>query len=295
MRGQLVKTIESVMAVDKRLVLLLGDIGVYGFRNAMARYPDRAFNIGILEQATVSVAAGLASEGLVPVFHSIAPFVVERGFEQLKIDFGYQELPGVIISVGASYDYAALGCTHQCAGDVSILKTVPGMRIVVPGAADEFDSLFRQAYGDGHPIYFRLSERSHSLGIRPKFGEAVLVQEGHSGTVVAVGPMLGPVLEACADLDISVLYYTTLEPFDVAALRACAKTDRIAVVEPFYEGTLSHDVLSAFAGKRSVRVLSVGVPRKFRHSYGTTAQQDTACGLSVPALKQRLNEFFRAA
>lgn len=295
MRRQLVRTVESAMAADQRLVLLLGDIGVYGFRNALARYPERAFNVGILEQATVSMAAGLASEGLIPIFHSIAPFVVERGFEQIKIDFGYQQLPGVIISVGGSYDYAALGCTHQSAGDVALLKSVPGMRIVVPGTAEEFDVLFRQAYDGDRPIYFRLSERSHSQSIPVEFGEAALVREGRGGTVVAVGPMLGPVLEACCDLDLSVLYYTTLEPFDGARLRACATTDRIAIVEPFYEGTLSHDVLSALAGKQSVRILSLGVPRRFRHSYGTAAQQDAECELNASALKQRLNDFFCAA
>ena len=114
MRKQLVRTVEAVLSEDDRVVLLLGDIGVFGFRNAFERFPHRVYNVGILEQATISMAAGLALEGFIPIFHSIAPFAVERALEQLKIDFGYQRLPGVIISVGASYDYAALGCTHHC-------------------------------------------------------------------------------------------------------------------------------------------------------------------------------------
>lgn len=293
MRRQLVKTIESLMAEDERLVLLLGDIGVFGFRNAFARFPGRVYNIGILEQATMSLASGLAAEGFIPVFHSIAPFAVERAYEQIKIGFGYQKLNGVIVSVGASYDYAALGCTHQCPGDVEILKAIPGMRIVVPGSPIEFDELFRQGYSGDQPIYFRLGEHAHSQSVPVTYAQATVVREGELGIVVAVGPLLETTLKACRNLDVTVIYYTTLEPFDRSTLYASIKTDRIAIVEPFYEGTLCHEVISAFGASRSVRVLSIGVPREFRRSYGTVHQQDAECGLTVEAMEDKFEQFFR--
>jgi transketolase len=87
MRKQFTKTIEEIVATDEKSVLLLGDIGVFGFRNSLEKYPARAYNIGILEQATISMAAGLAKTGLIPIVHTIAPFIVERAFEQLKDDF----------------------------------------------------------------------------------------------------------------------------------------------------------------------------------------------------------------
>ena len=105
-----------------------------------SKYP-KALNIGILEQATTSFAAGLSKVGFIPIVHTIASFMVDRAFEQLKIDFGYQKLNGNFISVGGSYDYAALGCTHHCPGDIAVLKTLPGMQIVVPGTPNEFDLL----------------------------------------------------------------------------------------------------------------------------------------------------------
>jgi len=114
MRDRFSKTVELLMAEDKRLVVLLGDIGVYGFRRVFEKFPDRCYNIGICEQAVTSLAAGLASGGLIPVIYGIAPFVTERCFEQIKIDLCYQRLPAKIVSIGASYDYAALGCTHHC-------------------------------------------------------------------------------------------------------------------------------------------------------------------------------------
>ena len=120
MRKQFIETVEAIIKEDERAVLLLGDIGVFGFRKIFETHKERVFNIGILEQSTISMASGMAMTGLIPIVHTIAPFLVERGLEQLKIDFGYQKLGGNFVSVGASYDYAALGCTHHCPGDVGI-------------------------------------------------------------------------------------------------------------------------------------------------------------------------------
>ena len=122
MRKQFVQSVEKILGENSETVLLLGDIGVFGFRNAFRDYPSRVYNIGILEQATISLAGGLAKTGLIPIVHTIATFLVERCLEQLKIDFGYQQLGGNFISVGNSYDYASLGCTHHCPADIGLLK-----------------------------------------------------------------------------------------------------------------------------------------------------------------------------
>ncbi len=291
MRKQFVATIESLLDDDERLVLLLGDIGVFGFKGAFSRHPRRVFNIGILEQATISLAAGLAREGLIPVFHSIAPFVVERAYEQMKVDFGYQVLTGNFVSVGASYDYAALGCTHHCPGDVALLRAIPGFRVFVPGSAAEFDCLFRAGYAGVGPAYYRLSERSHAEKVEVEMGRATVLKKGAAGTVIAVGPLLGAVVEACRDLDVTLLYYTTLAPFDRTTLAANPTTGRIAVVEPFYEGTLAHEVAMAFPGA-PIAQMAVGVPRRFLTNYGTAAEHDVACGLTPVLLAERLRGFF---
>lgn len=178
MRKQFADTVISIMETDPRLVLLLGDIGVYGFRRAFESFPDRVYNIGILEQSTVSLASGLAMEGFVPVIHTIAPFLMERSLEQLKDDFCYQSLGGNFVSTGASFDYASLGCTHHCPGDAGILKNLPGMEIVIPGTGEEFSSLFRQAYANGHPTYFRLSESENDNSFEVQFGKASVVKTG---------------------------------------------------------------------------------------------------------------------
>ena len=72
------------------------------------------------EPTIVNMAAGLSKVGLVPVIHTIAPFITERSYEQIKLDFGYQKLPVNIISVGSAFDYSQLGCSHHCYSDVIV-------------------------------------------------------------------------------------------------------------------------------------------------------------------------------
>lgn len=280
MRGQFVKTVEPLLEKDKRVVLLLGDIGVFGFRKAFEQYPDRVYNIGILEQSTISLAAGLAMEGLIPIVHTIAPFLLERSLEQLKVDFCYQKLGGNFVSVGASYDYAALGCTHHCPGDVGILKNLPGMEIILPGTAGEFDLLFRQACFNGHPTYFRLSEKENSEGHDVKLGKAIVVRKGKLATIVAVGPLLKPVLEAAKSLDVTILYYTSVAPFDGDALRKNAVSSKILLCEPYYQGTLSGDIMNALR-PRPVFIDCLGVPRNFLTNYGRREEHDEYIGLTA--------------
>ncbi len=293
MRKQFVRTTEALMAEDERLVVLLGDISVFGFRNAFERFPGRIYNVGICEQAMTSLAAGLSKEGLVPVVHSIAPFVVERCFEQLKVDFCYQKLGGNIVSVGGSYDYAALGCTHHCPGDVAVLHTLPGMEIVVPGTPQEYDRLFRAAYANGHPTYFRLSERSNPQSFEVDFGRAQVVKSGPLATVIAVGTALGPTLAAVSDLEVTVLYYTTVAPFDAETLRRNCGTGKVALVEPYYEGTLVPEVVSALA-PAPVQIATMGVPHRFLTNYGHSAQHDEAIGLTPSGVRRCIEELIHA-
>jgi len=287
-RRQFVETLSDLLDQDSRLALLLGDIGVFGFRNAMSKHPGRVVNIGILEQATVSFAAGLAREGFYPVFHSIAPFVVERGYEQLKVDFGYQQLGGNFVSVGASFDYAALGCSHHCPGDVGALKNIPGMQLITPGSSPEFDQLFRETYNNGCPTYFRLSERSHSREHAVEFGRANVIREGGEVVIIAVGQLLDHVIEAAEGMDATILYYSTLAPFDGETLRRMAR-EKVICVEPFYEGTLAADITSALSG-RAVRLASVGVPRRFLTNYGKLDDHEEACGFKPDQLRKRFQQ-----
>lgn len=134
------------MDKDERVVILLGDIGVHAFKDVFEKYPTRCYNVGILEQSMVGMAAGLAMAGLIPIVHTIEPFLVERAFEQIKNDFGYQQLRGTIIGVDVSTTAPNLGYTHQCPYAIQMMNFIKGMYVYEPKDAIEFDSLLKAHY-----------------------------------------------------------------------------------------------------------------------------------------------------
>ena len=290
MRQQMVTTLEDLMAIDERLVVLLADISYSLFNTAHSRFSERILNLGILEQTLISTAAGLALEGFIPAVHSFVPFLVERPFEQLKDDFCFQQLGGNFISNGASYDYSVEGMTHHGPGDVQILHSLPGMQIVVPGTAAEFDVLFRESYANGSPTYYRLSVKSNDVEYPVHFGKMITVKRGKQATVIAVGSMLSAVLAAVEELDVTVLYCTTVAPFDGETLRNSSESMNIIIVEPYYEGVLVPDVCKAMQ-KTPLRVEAIGVPHKVLSHYGQPEQHDEELGLTSPGIRRRIEMF----
>lgn len=288
MRKELVNSIEHILSTDDRATLLLGDIGVFGFRNSFNKHPNRTYNIGILEQSTISLAAGMATIGLIPFVHTIAPFLVERALEQLKVDFGYQGLNGNFISVGASYDYAALGGTHHCAGDVAQLLTIPNMQIIIPGTSNEFNQLINQTYDNGSPTYYRLTEYENSYDNTVVFGKGTLIKSGSKATIICVGNMLNNVLEATKDLDVTILYYTSINPFDCELLLNNFN-EKIILVEPYYEGGLNYKINKTLKGFK-YELVNIGVPHKFLTNYGTKLEHDINLSLNVDGIKKTIEE-----
>src|SRR3954466_394903 len=136
---------------DPRVAIVLAEIGAA----SLPRHP-RVFNVGIREQLMIGVTAGLAFEGMRPVAHSYAPFLVERPYEQIKLDLGHQDVGAVLVSTGASYDGATSGRTHQAPADVALLASLPGWTIHVPGHPDEVERVFMDALRRDDRIYIRL-------------------------------------------------------------------------------------------------------------------------------------------
>src|SRR3984885_13993151 len=129
MRERFAAVTSGLLASDPRLAVVLADISADAFRPAAARFPDRVINVGIREQLMVSVAGGLALAGMRPIAHTFASFLVERPFEQIKLDLVHQGAGAVLVSAGASYDIAPGGRTHQSPGDVALLSTLPGVTV----------------------------------------------------------------------------------------------------------------------------------------------------------------------
>ncbi len=281
MRKQFVKTISKLFYLDKKIVMLLGDIGVYGFRDIFKKFPKRIFNIGILEQSMISVAAGLSNQGLKPIVHTIAPFIVSRAYEQMKIDFGYNKLKGNFVSIGASYDYASLGCTHHCPEDINLMYNIPNMQIVVPGNSEEFDTLFRQSYKNKYPTYFRLSDHENLNKFKVRFGKCNFINNKSKINILAIGPVLNFVYPLVQKYKVNLIYSTTIRPFDKKKLkRFLKKNSSLLIIEPFYSGAVLNEIKN-LVGNNKYKIENISVPFKFLTNYGKKIEHDKKLGFSL--------------
>ncbi len=279
---------------DDRVAVVLAEISTQYFTDEMREHPDRVVNIGIMEQAMVGVAAGFAMEGFLPIAHSLSPFMAERPYEQLKLDFGYQGLGGTFVGVGGSYDYGTEGGTHHAPADVGLMLGIPRMEVLIPGHGDEVEQLLRATYANDQPTYLRASVTSNAEAHDVSPGRIDVLRRGSRATVLAFGPMLDRTLGASDGLDVTVAYATSLRPFDAEGLAAIAGDRPLVVtVEPFYEGSAA-PVLTEALRHVPTRFVSIGVPRAFIHGYGTPSELDADLGLDAQAIRARLKEVLDA-
>ncbi|MEV5549648.1 transketolase [Streptomyces sp. NPDC052309] len=293
MRDRFAPVVTRLLDEDPRVAVVLAEIGKDGFAEALRRHPDRVVNVGIREQLLVGVGAGLALTGLRPVVHTFASFLVERPFEQLKLDLGHQDAGAVLVSAAASFDWPAGGYTHMAPGDVALLDTLDGWTVHVPGHPDEAETLLRQAVAAGDDkVYVRLSVQSNTEARAVDGSGFRTVREGRSGVVVAVGPVLDAVLAGTEGLDVTVLYATTVRPFDTAALRRATETAEtdVVLVEPYLAGTSTAVVNDALSDVPH-RVLGLGVARRELRRYGTVEEHVAAHGLDARSLRRRITDF----
>jgi transketolase len=306
MRDAFAATVEELLDSDPRTAVVLAEISTEQFAGALSRHPDRAINVGIREQLMIGVTGGLALTGLRAIAHSYAPFLVERAYEQIKIDLDHQGVGAILVSVGASYDRSPSGRTHHSPADVALIDTLTGWTVQVPGHPAEVGPLLRAAARHDDPVYLRLSTQSTRFPPRrlpggsfqqnsaPQPGTGLtVIRPGGRGTVVAIGPLLDPVLAATEGLDVTVAYTNTPRPFDEQGLRALvgdAGPAEVVLVEPYLAGTSARIVAGALQGVPH-RLLALGVTRTDQRIYGTPDDHARAHGLDPASLRAAIAEF----
>ncbi len=302
MRAQFTKTMMDI-GKDEKVVLLVGDIGVWGLRYFKERFPTRFYNIGICEQSMMSLSAGLALAGLIPIVHSITPFVTERCFEQIKDDFCYQGLGGNIVSVGSCFDYAGLGCTHHCYSDIAAIRSLPRTQIIYPGSEIEFDLLMKQTYNNNNLTYFRLPQKKHSYKFSEnqiRFGKGIKINEGKDITIIVAGPQLENSIKAREELEkqgitTGIIYIHTIKPLDREMIMESAKkTGRVLTVEEHnIIGGLADEVARSLEEIRGIKLSRMGVNDQFITDYGTYDEVCTSIGLTSEGIINKVKEMMK--
>ena len=289
-RQRFARTAADLVEEDLSVALVYAEISGQYFGEVEARHPDRVINVGIREQLLVNVGAGLALSGMRPIVHTFGSFLVERAFEQIKLGFDHQDVGGVLVGSGGSFDASSAGRTHQVPGDVALIDTLPGWTIHVPGHAGEVEDALRRAVAGSGRDYLRVVSQQNRVAFPVRPGHAHVVRRGAGPTVIAVGPTLDPVLDAVAGLDATVLYANVVRPFDGRTLRAVLGAPEVVLVEPYLAGTSSRFVADVLSDVPH-RLLALGVRSEELRRYGSPRQHIAAHGLDAAGIRASIDEF----
>mgnify|MGYP000191830336 FL=1 len=274
-RGAYARALTDIARADERLVVVANDsVGSSNLGAFREEFPTRLINVGIAEQNQVGVAAGLENGGKIPVVSCAGSFLSARATEQIKIDAAYSHRHMLLCAQSPGLAYGQLGSTHHSAEDVSIMRAIPDMTVIVPADPAETAGAVHWAYSelDG-PAYIRVSRmkvpavHGEDYVFTP---EAVTVRDGADLTIIANGTALHRAIEAADRLAADgvrarLLSIPVVKPLDEDAVLAAAReTGRIITVEEgTVKGGLGGAVAELTADRCPVPVRRLGVPDEF--------------------------------
>lgn len=259
-------------------------------------YPERYFDVGIAEQHAVTVAAGMACEGLKPVVAIYSTFL-QRAYDQLIHDVAIQNLP-VVFAIDRAGMVGADGPTHSGNYDLSYLRCIPNMVVMTPTHENECRQMLYTAFQLDCPTAVRYP-RGKGTGVLPQqemtaipLGCAEILREGQSGIALLLfGSLLGEAEEVAEALDATLVNMRFVKPLDQALLRELASQSELLV-------TLEDNAVQGGAGsavnefllaeKQSVPMLNLGIPDRYIE-HGLREEQLVDCGLDAPALIKKIN------
>jgi len=245
---------------------------IQGFQE---KYPERSINVGIAEQNLMSVAAGLAHEGYIPITFAFAPFISMRSCEQIRTDICYPNLPVIIMGNNAGYSNAISGPTHCGLEDSAIMASMGKMTVIEPGDPQQMVKVLEAAMEAGGPVYIRLGrEATTSLypeDVKYEIGKALYPRQGDDGAFICTGIMVHFAMEAAQRIkdelgkEVRVVDMHTIKPLDKEAVLDAAKTGRVVAAQDHnLQGGLGQMVGSVIAEAGiACKLVSRGCPDEF--------------------------------
>lgn len=271
-RQAFAETLIALAKDDERIVAVCNDsVGSSNLVEFQKLFPDRLINVGIAEQNMVGVGAGLANGGFVPFVCGAAPFLTGRALEQIKVDVAYNGFPVTLCGMSPGMAYGELGPTHHSIEDLSWLRAIDGLAIIVPADPAQTRAAVRWAAASGTPAFLRIG-RTKVPSVTPDgadvfgFGRIDTLRQGADLTIAATGAMVGRAL-AAADvlaergLEARVLNVSTVKPLDEAAIIAAARETGaiVTVEEAMIEGGLGAAVAEVVVRHAPVPMRMIGV------------------------------------
>lgn len=257
------------------------------------KYPDRFFNFGIAEANMVSAAAGMSVSGLTPVVSTFAFLLTLRSGDPVRSLIAYNKLNVKLAGGYAGLSDAADGASHQSVMDLAVMRSMPGMTVLVPSDIDTTRGAVREMLRYKGPVYIRLSRDSvgslHNGDDSFEIGKARVMREGQDIILAVTGPLLAFAMEAAEllavkhDIDVTVMEFPTLKPFDSDLLIRYAKKARavVSIEEHNVIGGLGSAVAEVLSENCPVTAKRIGINDTFGESgaYGSLLDR---YGLTTP-------------
>lgn len=300
MRKTALDTIYQIAKSHKNIVFIGSDLGVNVMNDFKNDFKDRFFMEGISEQAIIGLASGMALEGYVPFVNTIGTFFVRRALEQIIIDVALHDLKVRFIGNGGGGVYAPLGPTHISFEDLSILRTIPNMTIVVPADANEMKMLIIDSNRINGPIYFRVAKGGDPVitnkinNNKIKIGKALELTEQKKNMIFSTGILTNTAIEISKELkDFGVTHFNTIKPLDKNYIsKIIDKVEKIFVIEEnLISGGFGSSILEyiSIAHKKHLIKISIyGIDDKFPDRYGNQKVLLDRWGLSYKKLKKKI-------
>lgn len=267
-------------------------------------YPNRFVDCGIAEANMIGMAAGVAATGRKVFATSFAMFTSGRAFEQIRNSVGY---PHLNVKIGATHGGLSVGedgATHQCNEDIAVMRTIPGMTVIIPSDAVEAEAAVKAAYDHDGPVYMRFGRLPVPVfNTNPDYhfelGKGIVLKEGTDVTLVACGLMVPVALEVAEQLaaegvNAEVINIHTIKPLDSELIAAsAAKTGKVVTIEEHSViGGLGSAVCQALAESTPVPVKVIGVQDTYGES-GPALQVLAKYGLDTPSVLASVKDFLK--
>ena len=242
-RKSFTDTLLTLAKQDKNIIAVTTDArGSVTLGDFAKELPGQFVECGIAEQDAIGISAGLASCGKKVFCCGPACFYVARSLEQVKVDIAYSGNPVTVFGVSGGVAYGALGATHHSLHDIAVMRTFPGMNVILPCDARQTAKVVKMLVDHPAPTYVRVGRAAvpdvyENDEFEFRLGKANIVAEGGDLTIIAAGETVYHALQASRSLEkkgmhARVLDLSCIKPFDADAVRkAAAETGRIITVE----------------------------------------------------------------
>ncbi len=273
-----------------------------GMTGYARKFPARYFDVGIAEQHAVTFAAGLACEGMHPVVAIYSTFL-QRGYDQLIHDVAIQNLP-VLFAIDRAGLVGADGATHHGVFDISYMRCVPNMTVMVPSDEEEMWMMLNTARTCAGPVAVRYPrgpctglEFVRSMDAKVDMGRGIVRREGSKVLIACFGPLASAALEIAEEFDATVVDMRFVKPLDSGLVVRLAQAHDVVVTieDGVIDGGAGSAVLEALAHAGVSRpVLRLGVPDRFV-DHGKPEELAAECGLDAAGIRSRLSAWMEGA